>query len=525
VPVPDALVRTPAVAGPLGSLALSQVRPAAPTLALRALRWNEGLTRLGLTLPFFLVHDLGMIFAAPAEQYEVTTRVDLARLGFAGGLAEQTNLLKAYRGILTEIDDCEAARKAGQLRLSDDLIITVLGRLLGAVASQLTKKPPYTSDVPVDAALFERIESQLDGLYRSMDRSFELATLTALQSTRLFVITLADALDTDTLHLFGMLGSEGGGAGAMSLVDLMAAFTSPEANDIVNFSLEILPSVLETKTRPAAGTTAAFGYSGIGTRGSIDSLVLSELAWDDLELARRLIDNEVLYYAREQSRDEQRRIHILLIDASASMRGDRQTFARGMALATGKKLVLEGEEVAFRFFDSRLYELTRAKNGNIPTAYLLSFKGERGRNPARVFAELATELEILRQRDTRSPVVHLFTHAALYVPRPLVEAVRELAHIAGIFILPSGGKLDLDYLDLLNAHWVVDHATLETNDARSDAAKSILGESSSVQQKIRDEDEGPRSTGPASKRAGQRSEAPAASMRASRPPPDPGGAR
>src|SRR6185295_12406382 len=124
-------------------------------------------------------------------------------------------------------------------------------------------------------------------------------------------------------RLFGMVGTDGG-VGALAQVDLLAAIQSPEANDIVNFSLEILPSVLETKTRPAAGTTAAFGYSGIGTRGSIDSLVLSELAWDDLELARRLVDNEVLYYAREQSRDEQRRVHILLIDASASMRGDRQ---------------------------------------------------------------------------------------------------------------------------------------------------------------------------------------------------------
>jgi hypothetical protein len=43
---------------------------------------------------------------------------------------------------------------------------------------------------------------------------------------------------------------------------MLAALESPEANDIVNFSLEILPSVLETKTRPAAGSTAAHGYSG-----------------------------------------------------------------------------------------------------------------------------------------------------------------------------------------------------------------------------------------------------------------------
>ncbi len=316
---------------------------------------------------------------------------------------------------------------------------------------------------------------------------------------------MADALDLDTLRLFGMLGSEAS-AGALAQVDMLAALESPEANDIVNFSLEILPSVLETKTRPAAGSTAAHGYSGIGTRGSIDSLVLTELAWDDTELARRLMDNEVLYYAREQSKDEQKRIHYLLIDASASMRGDRQTFARGMAIATGKKLLLEGEEVAFRFFDSRLYELQRTRNGSIPTAYLLSFRGERGRNPARVFAELATDLDLLRRRDARSPVLHLFTHAALYIPREMVQAVRAHAQIAGVFILPSGNKkLDLDYLDLLNAHWVVDHATLASGSARADAAKTILGDPS---QKTLAEDAPPAE--PAR---------PAPAPRAMRPPP------
>jgi hypothetical protein len=158
------------------------------------------------------------------------------------------------------------------------------------------------------------------------------------------------------------------------------------------------------------------------------------------------------------------------------MRGDRQTFARGMAIATGKKLLLEGEDVAFRFFDSRLYELHRAKGGQLPTAHVLAFKGERGRNPARVFAELATDLDVQRHRDPRSPVVHLFTHAALYIPREMVQAVRQYAHLSAVFILPSGGKLDLDYLDLLNAHWVVDHATLAHGAARADAAKSILTE-------------------------------------------------
>ena len=62
-------------------------------------------------------------------------------------------------------------------------------------------------------------------------------------------------------------------------------------------------------------------------------------------------------------------------------------------------------------------------------------------------------------------------------------------------------ELDLDYLDLLNAHWVVDHATLQRSEARSSAAKSILDESKGVREQIR-ADEAPASVrGPMSKRA------------------------
>jgi hypothetical protein len=461
-------------AGPLGSLALSVVRPGSGSLSLRAARWAEGLQRLGVVLPFSVVHDVGLALSVPREQLELTARCVLADLDrHAPGASRRATI---YRALLAEILASETTRRASTLRLSDELVTVVLARLLGSVAAKLTAdRPPYPTTLPADASLFEGLDAKLSALFGAHPRAFELATLDALAAARLLILTLVDALDLDTLRLFGMLGSEAS-AGAASQVDLLAVFDSPQANDIVNFSLEILPSVLETKTHPSAGTSAAHGYAGLGTRGSIDSMMLTELAWDDVELARRLLDGEVLYYSREQARDEEKRMHLLLIDASASMRGDRQTFARGMAIATGKKLLLEGEDVQFRFFDSRLYEAQRAHNDRLPTAHLISFRSERGRNPTRVFGELIVELELLRMRDGRMVVVHLFTHAALYIPRALVEGVRRLAHIAAVFILPSGGALDLDYLDLLSVHWVVDHDALAERSARAGAARSILGE-------------------------------------------------
>ena len=96
-------------------------------------------------------------------------------------------------------------------------------------------------------------------------------------------------------------------------------------------------------------------------------------------------------------------MHQVVIDASASMRGEREIFARGLAIALGKKLQLAGEEVWHALL--RLAPLRRAAGDgrSLPAAWLLGFKGERGRNPARVFAQLATEIALLRARDAARP--------------------------------------------------------------------------------------------------------------------------
>ncbi len=494
MPLSRAHLKDPSIVGPLGGLLLSGVRAASPMMVVRALRWYRDLARLGLHLPLFLVHDVGMLYAAPKEQLELGPRAGVdpmkARVPTLSALHER------YHAFLAEIAGSEASTRARSLRLNDDLVVVVLARILGSLVQRTGVKPGYAATIPLDPELVRDLDSQLGALYAEAPRDFELRILTQLVQTRLHLLTLADALDLDTLRLLGMLGPESSAAGALAHVDLLAALSSPAANDIVNFSLELLPSVLETRRQQASGTHAVHGYAGIGPKGSLDSMVLTELAWDDLEFARRMVENEILYYTREQAPDEARRLHYVLIDASASMRGDRQVFARGLAIALGKKLQLAGEEVWMRFFDSRLYDVQRSRPGQLPAAYLLGFKGERGRNPARVFAQLATELALLRAREQRDTVVHLITHAALHVPRPLVTEVTRQAHLFGVFILPSGGTLDLEYLDLLEGHAVVDHATLAQKTARNAAASKILGDASKVAQTASPEGRGPNSVPP-----------------------------
>ncbi|HTN82477.1 MAG TPA: hypothetical protein VL242_02285, partial [Sorangium sp.] len=71
MPVPAAQLANPSITGPLGTLAFSQVRPLSSSLALRAIRWHQSLERLGVVLPFALVHDAGLLFSTPREQLEV----------------------------------------------------------------------------------------------------------------------------------------------------------------------------------------------------------------------------------------------------------------------------------------------------------------------------------------------------------------------------------------------------------------------------------------------------------------------
>lgn len=504
---------SPDIAGPLGSLAYSVVRARSPMLVVRALRWYRDLGRLGLHLPLFMIHDIGLLYAAPREQLdlEVERGIDLRYTGDSGRDHRE------YRGMLNEIAQSEASIKARSLRLGDDLIVVLLARLLASVATRLTVKAPYGATIPLDPSLATNIEPELPSLLSRMPRQFEVAALSQMARLRLFVLTMADAIDLDTLRLLGMLGPESSAAGALGHVDLLAAMSNPATNDIVNFSLELLPRILETHRQKSAGTHAVHGYAGVGSKGSIDSLVLTELAWDPDEFTRRMVENELLYYTREQASDEAKRLHYFLIDASASMRGDRQVFARGLAIALAKKLQLAGEEVWLRFFDSRLYEVHRAANGKLPAAYLLGFKGERGRNPARVFAQLSTEMALLRTRDSRDPVIHLLTHASLHVPRALVTELAKQAHLFGVFILPSGGDLTLDYLDLLEGHAVVDHATLSQKNARAKAAVSIVNDVATRTREL-----GPSSAQPTPSRRGGGEDAVPPSLRAgprSAPPP------
>ncbi len=454
----------------LGGLALSAMDHGNAMLCVRAAHWRNTLRKVGLPLPYWAVHDIGLLaLLEPSDQ------PPQARPALDGLLnAEDTAIHHQYVALLDELGASEVLHEARSWRLSDELLSVLIVRVMGPLFERFREKAADDGAMPLDPTAYERIP--LANWFSEHDRRFDLAFLQHLMANRLRLLTAVEQIDLDTLRLLGMFGAEA--AGAMEMVDLLGVLDSPEANDVVNFSLDLLPSVLETKRASGQQSFAVDGYSGVERRGTIDSLVLSELAFDDDVFERRFAEKEVFYYAREKQHEEDRRLHYIMVDASASMRGQRSVFARGLALTLIKKLQLQGEDVYFRFFDSRLYEVQssrgRSSKSGISVPHVLCFRGERGRNYSKVFRLLVSDLKRLAQRQRRSPILYLLTHAECHVPVDIMERLAQQARLYGVFMLPSVGELELEYLPLLDTIQVVDHASLTQTDARVERALAIV---------------------------------------------------
>src|SRR5437763_17104781 len=110
----------------VGTLALSHVRTHNPMAAVRAAAWANTMGRLGVHLPLFVVHDVGLLLTAPrgAGGVQLGPREPLLA---AVGLGDETRaLLRQYGALLATISASEVVEKATSWRLRDDLVAVLL---------------------------------------------------------------------------------------------------------------------------------------------------------------------------------------------------------------------------------------------------------------------------------------------------------------------------------------------------------------------------------------------------------------
>ncbi|MBL9017225.1 MAG: hypothetical protein JNL83_23760 [Myxococcales bacterium] len=465
----------------VATMVLSHVQVETPMALVRAAAWSNSLARMGVYLPLFVIHDIGVMLSMTrgAGGYVIRAReAQLARIQLPQGIKP---LLDKYRRLLENISLSEVTERLAGLRLRDEMVAVLLSRILGDTFNRWRdrSKSAGAEPLPLDLGILGEVD------YADHFKDFDARSLWGfvehVDTQSMHIYTQVELIDLDTVRLLGLFkedsasGSEALG-GAIDLVDLFAALGSPEANDVANFSLDLLPSVLETRRSTGAQTFAVDGYASIERKGNIDSLVLSELAYDREIFEQKVVDSELLYYGREKSREDERRLQYILIDCSASMRGQRQVFARGLALALIKKLTLEGDEIWVRFFDSRLHETIKiGRSGQVPVPYLLSFRSERGRNYAKVFRQLLVEVTRLRREQKRRVVLYTITHGQCHIEPELVSALKQQAFLYGVVVLPSSTELP-EFVPLLDRQQIVSGEVLTNRAERQRRALDIVGD-------------------------------------------------
>jgi hypothetical protein len=96
------------------------------------------------------------------------------------------------------------------------------------------------------------------------------------------------------------------------------------------------------------------GFADIANRGSLDRLLLSELAHDDLTLAVRIALNEALYLRREPPAQQPPSTLAVLIDSGVRLWGVPRVLATAVALALIAKSARHEEPVVFRACEKEL---------------------------------------------------------------------------------------------------------------------------------------------------------------------------
>lgn len=536
--MPEAL--PPFVENELAALALCAVAPGgaegglAEAARLRAVRWRNGLVRLGAPLPLFLVHDFGLVLGTPSSELRIVepaarepaarepaAREPAAREPAAREPAarEEVEPQRRYRALLRALQASEAVAEIAAQRPADELIVALLYRLLadlGARFEPASLRPPR-AEVPLarlgPSLLRDEALRRLGagGGYREGAAAW--LRLLSTEPIPLSILTLADLLDPALLRLLSANpgAGSGGGTGAGSsprgpaglelaelpeapelselpelhdLADLLGVLGSPEVRDVVRFSLQLLPSALAPQRASSAHTFPTGGYAALLSRGPIDAALPHELAGDEELLLHKLLHGELLYYGRDQEQQKPRRFHDVLVDASPSMRGLRQVFARGLALALARRLAHGGGAVRVRCFDGRLHEGVRVDRqpGRL-APYLLGYRSQRGRNYGRVFRDLGAEYaERCRGAAARGGSAegepteiwtYLLTHAECHVAPELLHAVRRHARLTGVFLFPAG-ELVQDALPLFERVVAVREDVLASEAERRAQALELL---------------------------------------------------
>ena len=235
-------------------------------------------------------------------------------------------------------------------------------------------------------------------------------------------------------------------APANSLLEQLA--DDPRTAGLARLARQLQASLHVPARSEAAGELPLGGVADLSTRGSLDRLLLSELAHDDLTLLARLANHEALYWRREEPPRPAAPTQVLLLDTTLRLWGTPRVFGLAAALAWGQQAL--GQRPA-------------------PTAFALG--GQHAtplnlRTPAGVLESLTyldpaphagAALQALTAQPPASPAVEYVLITAAELLGAGSDFGRQLAAttLPLRFVLALGRDGTLEVYELVNGHRVV----------------------------------------------------------------------
>ena len=171
---------SPAEVRALGGLVVSCAGANETVLGMRALSWYNSLLRLGLRVPFVVVHDLGAALLGAASSIRVPA--DLPPNFAAPHATAQAALgvLGQYAQVLEEIAKTDIAAQLAATRIDDSVLATLLARAIGPVADRWRSSIAF-EPVPMNA---DALTQAATGLYNLVILDWMLPDMDGLSVVR-----------------------------------------------------------------------------------------------------------------------------------------------------------------------------------------------------------------------------------------------------------------------------------------------------------------------------------------------------
>src|SRR6476660_3685015 len=280
----------------LATLTYSQLRGTTAADAAAAVGWWNLLSRLGLPLPLVVAHDFGLVLSGG----RTASRREVVRDGAPGG-----GVLARYQGLLARFADAETLEEIGATPMGDETLAVILARIIGDSYLRWHGRSRLTEvgALPTSGAAYETDHAELA---RAHDPAWALPFIQRLCEQERTLLARLQQIELSAVRLFGLFPIDGTAA---DLVDLFHVVGTAGAADVVDFSLQLLPSLLETKRRPGAQRFSIDGFASIERRGNVDALLPSELAHDDDVFVLKALSDDLLYYGHERQNEVARPLH------------------------------------------------------------------------------------------------------------------------------------------------------------------------------------------------------------------------